>query len=57
MYKLWVFEIIVDDYKMEYLLLIFYFFYGYELFKLYVLLEIIGKKKKKNNILYILGII
>lgn len=33
MYKLWVFEIIVDDYKMEYLLLIFYFFYEYELFK------------------------
>lgn len=30
---------------------------GMNYLKLYVLLEIIGKKKKKNNILYILGII
>lgn len=56
MHKLWVFEIIVDDHKMEHLLLIPHLFYEHELLKLYVLQETIGKKKKKNNILHTLGI-
>lgn len=56
MHKLWVFEIIVDDHKMEHLLLIPHLFMGMNYLKLYVLLETIGKKKKKNNILHTLGI-